>query len=47
MGSKDALKEMPNGIAAAISVIIKYLEKTEKDFVDKNGHNKEENHENS
>jgi len=43
-------KQMPKEVAAAISTIIKFLEKTEKDFLtnnDKIGHNKEENHENS
>ena len=27
-------KQMPKDVAAAISVIIKFLEKTEKDFID-------------
>ena len=43
-------KQMPKEVAEAISGIIKFLEKTEKDFIDnrnKAGHNKEENHENS
>jgi len=43
-------KQMPKEVAAAISTIIKFLEKTETDFVDNKkeiGHNKEENHENS
>ena len=40
-------KKMPKEVAAAISTIIKFLEKTEKDFIEKIGHTKEENHENS
>ena len=43
----SAEKQMPKEVATAISTIIKFLEKTEKDFIDKIGHNKEENHENS
>jgi len=48
VNSKD--KQMPKEVAAAISTIIKFLEQTERDFIDnreKIGHNKEENHENS
>ena len=40
-------KQMPKEVAAAISTIIKFLEKTEKDFIEKDGNNKEDNHENS
>ena len=43
----DKEKQMPKEVAAAINNIIKFLEKTEKDFIEKVGHNKEENHENS
>ena len=43
----NANKQIPKEVTAAISTIIKFLEETEKDFIEKNGHHKEDNHENS
>ena len=47
MNSKN--EQMPKEVSAAISTIIKFLEKTEKDFLNikKSAMTKEEKHENS